>query len=113
MIAFPAFWLQLIAETTALVRELWRRNRGDATQARAELRAIRDHWSQLSAREATLDARLLELERASAVRARAVAGCDAILDAITQMRAEIPLDSAACARLEQIRDVCTAIRSAI
>lgn len=113
MIAYPAFWLQLLGETSVLIRDLWRRNRGNVEQTRRELRAIRDHWAMLAESETRLDERLSRLEESAALRSRAQASFGAMRDAIMAAVAELPADSTARARLSELAALCESTRQTL
>lgn len=57
-LSWATFAARMLPLALELVRDLFVRHRGDLAAARAELRAIRDHWAGLPAAEAAVDARL-------------------------------------------------------
>jgi len=63
-LVWARFFAIMLPELTDLARDLYRRHRGSADAARAELATIRDHGARLRAAEAEIDSRL------DAVRAR-------------------------------------------
>lgn len=57
-LVWATFAARMLPYALDLLRDLHRRHNGDVAAARAELRAVRDHWARIEEIEATVDARL-------------------------------------------------------
>ena len=65
-------WAQFVYQITpsliALARELFARHKGDVVAAKAELKAIPDHWANMAEKEAIIDAQLAALKDLQATK---------------------------------------------